>query len=525
LWVTLVVNSLIEGLEGGDDMKDLQRRLSELPAGLEPLYQRMFENIQPRYHEQAAQLFRIVDIAASPLTPLALSFIDEDPKAALSVNHEVFSNDEIKRRHILVAKRLKSRCAGLIEISVSKGELRGPGFGEILSINWMYQRVQFLHLTVKEFLVSDKMQNWLATRPSTNILNIHVGILTCGIRQLQVTACAQFHRYDQETKKREIYFDANLLFSSFLYGGIIRLIFFHALQIEILHRKSQLIYLEALDKLLQDSVESTFPRVLEREKSTEEERPPHWTTFRYLDWFEQAQWQSDYAAYLVTIGMTRAVIDKIHADYNPSLKPGRPLLHYAITTLAPEYAIDHRNERDTVDPEIVEELLKQGCDPNQSLNRLRDGVMSSAPGKTTWQGALIHIWRRFCLRPGTDINQPARHYYKKLSEQADAMNDLRLKWVKSFKLLVEYGADLKVRVVVPEDEDEDAINFFKMSALSIFMDAFAGFEHPLVETTRELLISKGVTELKQRVSYEDMETSSSVKRGTGSRLACCCNPS
>jgi hypothetical protein len=288
-----VVNSLIEGLEGGDDMKDLQRRLSELPAGLEPLYQRMVENIQPRYHEQAAQLFRIVDIAASPLTPLALSFVDEDPEAA---------------------------------------------------------------------------------RPSTNIPNVHVGIMTCGIRQLQVTACAQFHRHDQEMKKHKIYFDANLLFSSFLHGGIISLIFFHALQIEVLHRKSQLIYLEALDKLLQDSVESTPPpRVLEREKSTKEKRPPHWTTFRYNDWFEPAQWQSDYAAYLVTIGMTRAVIDKIHADYNPSLKPGRPLLHYAITTLAPEYAIVYQMERDTVDPEIVEELLKQGCDPNQSLNRLRDG--------------------------------------------------------------------------------------------------------------------------------------------------------
>jgi hypothetical protein len=57
------------------------------------------------------------------------------------------------------------------------------------------------------------------------------------------------------------------------------------------------------------------------------------------------------------------------------------------------------------------------------------------------------------------------------------------------------------------------------------MDAFAGFEHPLVETTRALLISKGVTELKQGVSYEDIETLSNVKRGTGSRLACCCNPS
>jgi hypothetical protein len=85
--------------------------------------------------------------------------------------------------------------------------------------------------------------------------------------------------------------------------------------------------------------------------------------------------------------------------------------------------------------------------------------------------------------------------YEELSEQAGEMNDLRLRWVKSFNLLVEYGADLKVRVVVPEDED--AISCFKMSAMSIFMDAFAGFEHPLVETTRALLISKGVTELKQ----------------------------
>jgi hypothetical protein len=326
------------------------------------------------------------------------------------------------------------------------------------------------------------------------------------------------------------------LFEYFKPSGIIRLIFFHALQFEKLHHKSQLIYLEALDNLLQDWVKSKLPRVWKREKSTKEERPPHWTTFRYCDWSEPARSQSDYAAYLVTTGMTRAVIDKIHADYNPSLKPGRPLLHYAITILAPEYAIDYQDERDRVDPEIVEELLKQDCDPNQLLNRWRDGDTycsnsgqtdfrierawhgkTAWQGKTTWQDALIHIWWRFCSVGSTAA---ARHY-EKLSEHAAAMKDLRLRWVKSFKLLVDYGADLKVRVFVSEDKT----NCFKMSALSIFMDAFAGFEHPLVETTRGLLISKGVTELKQRVSYEDMETLSNVKRGTGSRLACCCNPS
>jgi hypothetical protein len=313
------------------------------------------------------------------------------------------------------------------------------------------------------------------------------------------------------------------LFEHFKPSGIIRLILFHALQFEKLHHESQLIYLEALDNLLQDWVKSKVPRDWKREKSTKEERPPHWTTFRYCDWSEPAQFQSDYAAYLVTIGMTRAVIDKIH-DYNPSLKPGRPLLHYAISTMAPEYAIHYQDEKDRVDPEIVEELLKQGCDPNQSFNRLRDGDTSYSDsgetnwqGKTVWQAALMHIWWRLF-----SVGSPAAaRHYEKLWKQTAAMKDLRLRWVKSFKLLVEYGADLKVRVVVPEDKT----NCFKMSALSIFMDAFAGFEHPLVETTRGLLISKGVTELKQRVSYEDMETLSNVKRGTGSRLACCCNPS
>jgi hypothetical protein len=72
-------------------------------------------------------------------------------------------------------------------------------------------------------------------------------------------------------------------------------------------------------------------------------------------------------------------------------------------------------EKDTVDPEIVEELLKQGCDPNQSLNRLRDGDMSySDPGETTWQGALIHIWRRFCsLRPTTATMKNYRNRLEK----------------------------------------------------------------------------------------------------------------
>jgi hypothetical protein len=41
-WVKLVVQLLIEGLEDGDDLDELQAKLYSLPSGLSDLYRRMF---------------------------------------------------------------------------------------------------------------------------------------------------------------------------------------------------------------------------------------------------------------------------------------------------------------------------------------------------------------------------------------------------------------------------------------------------------------------------------------------------
>ncbi|CZR56191.1 uncharacterized protein PAC_06079 [Phialocephala subalpina] len=481
LWVTLVVNSLIEGLEGGDDMKDLQRRLSELPAGLEPLYQRIVENIKPRYHEQAAQLFRIVHIAVSPLTPLALSFVDEDPKAALSAQQEVYCDKKIERRHVLVSRRLKSRCAGLIEISGDK----------VFYAVRRYYRVQFLHLTVKEFLASDKMQNWLATRRSTNTPNLHVRILTCALRQLQVTGCTQLRHHHTQTAESGPFLKGNDLLAYFASDGIINLILFHAIQAENILCKSQLLYFKALDKLMQDAHATPPSSITEGRESEAKQRSPHWTTFRY-DWTEPDQWHSDFVAYLIAIRMTRSVIEAIHVGYEPSSKPGMPLLHYAISHIAPDYAIRDQ-ERDNIDPEIVEGLLKKGCDPNQTLNLSRGVNMRATRGGTIWEDALLHAQQRFCL--ASQNTQGAEAYYPQQWVQTTEMDDLRLRWVKTFRLFAEYGADLQATVYAAQDSEPVV---FKMSALSIFNDAFTTFEHPLVESTRELLISKGATVVKQR---------------------------
>jgi len=253
-------------------MKDLQRRLSELPAGLEPLYRRMVECIPQRYCEQAAQYFRVVQSAASPLTPLAFSFIDEDLKAALRPKGGTFGYEEFRRRYVLVGKRLKSRCAGLVEISLG-GEFRVAGAKIQDTSAWYNHRVQFLHLTVKEFLASKEMRSWLASTPSGNI---HVRILTCCLRQLQVTSYCSY----TEKRKRRLYLEASLLKEDFRSPGILHLIFVHALRAEKASNKSQLIYLEALDKLIESSAVAKFG------VDYPEYKLRHWTDFRNLDTLE-----------------------------------------------------------------------------------------------------------------------------------------------------------------------------------------------------------------------------------------------
>ena len=71
------------------------------------------------------------------------------------------------------------------------------------------------------------------------------------LRELQVTECSQLRSCDDETENREAYSIGGLLMRSFRHPGITNLVFSRALQVETVLHKSQLIYLEALDNLMQ----------------------------------------------------------------------------------------------------------------------------------------------------------------------------------------------------------------------------------------------------------------------------------
>ncbi|RMJ15118.1 hypothetical protein CDV36_005226 [Fusarium kuroshium] len=164
LWVDLVVTSLLAGMRVGDRIKDLQRRLDDLPNELTNLYEKILHSLDPFYLDHAAQYFTLVESAETPLTILQFSFADEESaKSAVEMKIGRLSDGEIDLRIEDMNRRLNSRCKGFLE--VERG-LQG------LQANLMRRpsqlTVQYLHRTVRDFIKSAKAQEFLQSSTNSN---------------------------------------------------------------------------------------------------------------------------------------------------------------------------------------------------------------------------------------------------------------------------------------------------------------------------------------------------------------------
>ncbi|KEZ45694.1 hypothetical protein SAPIO_CDS1467 [Scedosporium apiospermum] len=143
LSVKLAVSSLLAGLNYGDRMEDLERRLDLLPEELEQLYERMLDTIDPFYKEHAAQYSQLFRASLEPLL-IHFSIADEtaDETAltdfALRISPRFWLVENISSRERDMQRRINSRCKGLLEVR------RRPE-GRVAT-------VQYLHKTVMEFL-------------------------------------------------------------------------------------------------------------------------------------------------------------------------------------------------------------------------------------------------------------------------------------------------------------------------------------------------------------------------------------
>jgi len=147
LWVFLVVRSLLEGLTNADRIVDLQRRLRLLPTDLNEYFERILFTVDNFYRKQTAQMFRVTLAAYEALPSLCYWFIDqEDPSLMENLKVRPLSEEATSDRLKQIQKRLNACCKGLLEAQTMVSK---------------YLRVDFLHRTVRDFLLLPEMQQML----------------------------------------------------------------------------------------------------------------------------------------------------------------------------------------------------------------------------------------------------------------------------------------------------------------------------------------------------------------------------
>ena len=147
LWVFLVVRSLLEGLTNADRIVDLQRRLRLLPTDLNEYFERILFTVDNFYRKQTAQMFRVTLTAYDTLPSLCYWFIDQEDSSLMErLEVGTLSNEVTSDRLKQIQKRLNACGKGLLEPQTISPE---------------YFKVDFLHRTVRDFLLLPEMQQML----------------------------------------------------------------------------------------------------------------------------------------------------------------------------------------------------------------------------------------------------------------------------------------------------------------------------------------------------------------------------
>lgn len=168
LWVYLVVRSLLEGLRNSDSIHLLKKRLNAFPSDLDEFFRQLFNSLDPIYRTSLAHMFQIALAAPMAMSPIAYSFLDdieECPDMALHMPLQHQSRHATAERIREVTIRINGRSKGLMEVGwiVKRGNAAHRDSPEeyYCEVQSVFGRVDFLHRTVKDFLVVPEIQSLL----------------------------------------------------------------------------------------------------------------------------------------------------------------------------------------------------------------------------------------------------------------------------------------------------------------------------------------------------------------------------
>jgi hypothetical protein len=466
LWVTLVLQSLQEGLSNADRISNLQARLRALPADLEPFFIHMLKDTNGLYLTQATQLFRLVLEAQTPLSLLTLSYFDEeDPEFPFTTEVRALGGDEVQTRCQDMRRRLQSRCKGLLEARKSAGfsivtndvDLLKPANPAAVDDG---MEIDFLHRTVRDFLNTPAVDFELVAVDS-EFFNANITLLRAFIARVKGLSRSGNR---QASMKR--------------FWSLVGPAVYHARIAEENTGISQSRLLNELDRAASLFYTSSISQPLGRS---------HWSNSASGNLRDQSA--TSFLTFAIEFGLERYVAERLESDATLlSSNVGRPLLLFAFSGRSSLLKPDSSHSRDsglqetkftagnsleTPNLGMIRMLLERGADPNKYHG-----------GQTVWESVLQAIDQRA----------------KPFSTQEE--------WADTARLFISHGADPKVRVSQSEMSvaEAEVVQLQGKSAADIMQVAFAKhLSDPLVDLMEDIWRARN-----RRENWEENQKSTSV---------------
>lgn len=381
LWVYLVVRELLKGLGEQNKLEDLQAKLDAMPDDLESYFKRIFDKVEKAHRTESAKVFLLTIHAVQPLSVACYRYLEKEhrePGYALEAAIEPMSSEQLRLVHEDVRNRINFLCKDLLEVN------------EVFTYQKLDYQVDFLHRTVRDFLMEKNMHQDLvrrATDDNETNWNAH-----------QALCFVELARAKSLSLSDGIRMHINVLFS------LVDTLMFYVHEVEVEQKAPQTRLLEQLNRVISDYADNDMVY--------------HWTNARDpprgLNFDEQNY--NSFLALTVQSRLTLYVREKL--DSKPSLlyaKSGRPLLDYALRpnivtpTGLPQFV-------EFIDFDMVRLLLEKGAEPNAKV---------SIYGNIT-------VWALFLLS---------------CYEKKDIKNlQVKETWFKAAELMIRKGADRKLKL-------------------------------------------------------------------------------
>ena len=387
LWVYLVVNDLLKGLGERNKLEDLQAKLNAMPGDLESYFKRIFDGVPKAHRTESAKVFLLTIHAVQPLSVACYRYLEEEhrePGYALEAAIEPMSSQQFASVRDDVRDRINFMCKDLLEVN------------EIMTDRSIDYQVDFLHRTVRDFLMEKDMHQELvrrATDDNTTEWNAH-----------QALCYVELARAKSLALESGIHMRLNVIFS------LVDALMFYVHEVEIEQKEPQTRLLEQLDRVVSDYANNDMVY--------------HWTNARDAPkglYFDEHNC-NNFLALTVQSRLILYVNRKL--DTKPKLlfaKKGRPLLDYA---LRPNIVTPTRLPQfmEFIDFDMVRLLLDKGANPNEKVP-IYDNV-------TVWALFLLSCY-----------------------EKKDIQN-LQVKgtWFKAAELMIRKGADRKLKLETTRQE-------------------------------------------------------------------------